>query len=64
MEDTKITARVARNPVTLVAGIGLVVQAAGEFLDWTTEERLSASNLALGLCLVARGLVALFKSEE
>lgn len=57
----KVKDKAAANPVTLTAGIGLVVASVGHIFGWKKGLQLDVSQAFLGLCLVVRGLVALFQ---
>lgn len=54
---------VVDNPVTTVAGIGVLISGVGALLKWDDATMQAIAQVALGLCLVARSVVAMFQRK-
>lgn len=59
MKDVRTA--VVENPVTTVAGVGMLVEGVGLLLGWTAEVQGAVAQITLGLAVLARAVVAMFK---
>lgn len=55
---------VVDNPVTTVAGIGLIVTGVGVLLKWDDTTQQAIAQIALGLAVFVRAIIAMVKGTD